>query len=479
MVVIALFGFVWFPGIRAPLSFSFFADLGGACLVFLVLVNLWSCLLAESAIRPRSAASLRGSLCALRGISVLFFSELSLLKFYIYFEISLIPIFLIIIGWGYQIERLGAAKAIILYTIRRSLPLFLLIILSITKGQSVLIGGAAIGPSFRRPFSVAALLAFLVKLPIFFFHIWLPKAHVEAPVVGSIFLAAILLKLGGFGLVKIKRFVRINLFISSGLSSVRVWSFLLVRALCTQTTDIKVLIAFSSVAHMAFILLLLRRGPSNSIACLYLVLVSHGISSSGGFFYSFLIYKVRQTRSILLNKGRRISSGLSLVFWGLICVGIIGGPPSFNLWVEICSFIVLIPQLSAGVKLLFWGALLGGAYSFFLIASPISYNGQFLFWRKKIRPQADLIHLIQVSYTLIRFSFLCPLLLFWKGRLKKPLSFKLNIAKLLLSEEVNTPRPLYSLFDISIQEIKSWVLVNSNLIGINLWLAPQISEHWP
>jgi len=208
----------------------------------------------------------------------------------------------------------GAAKAIILYTIRRSLPLFLLIVLLITKGQSVLFIGGSLDSSLRSPFSLAALLAFLVKLPMFFFHIWLPKAHVEAPVVGSIFLAAILLKLGGFGLIKIKRFIGINLFLSGGLSAVGVWAFLLVRALCTQATDIKVLIAFSSVAHIALVLLLLGRGSFNSVACVYLVLVSHGISSSGGFLYSFLLYKARQTRSILLNKGGRLTSGLSLVF---------------------------------------------------------------------------------------------------------------------------------------------------------------------
>jgi len=108
----------------------------------------------------------------------------------------------------------GAAKAMILYTIRRSLPLFLLIVLSMTKGQSTLLIERVVSSALRSPFSLAALLAFLVKLPIFFFHIWLPKAHVEAPVVGSIFLAAILLKLGGFGLIKMKRFVTMNLFLS-------------------------------------------------------------------------------------------------------------------------------------------------------------------------------------------------------------------------------------------------------------------------
>ena len=420
--------FVWFPGFGAPLSYSFFTEFGGSCLVFLVLVNLWSCLLAEAAIAPPAVKSLRGSLCVLSCISVLFFSELSLLKFYVYFELSLVPIFLIIIGWGYQLERVGAAKAMILYTIRRSLPLFLLIVLSMTKGQSTLLIERVVSSALRSPFSLAALLAFLVKLPIFFFHIWLPKAHVEAPVVGSIFLAAILLKLGGFGLIKMKRFVTMNLFLSRWLSSVRIWAFLGVRALCTQVTDIKVLIAFSSVAHIAFVLLLLRRNSSNAVACVYLVLVRHGVSSSGGFFYRFLIYKIRQTRSMLLNKGSRLTSGLSSVFWGLICVGVIGGPPSFNLWAEICSFMALVPQISSRVKLLFWGALLGGAYSFFLMASPISYNSQFLFWRKNTASQADLVHLTQVTYTLIGFGFLCPLLLFWKGRLKKPLSFKLNIA---------------------------------------------------
>lgn len=150
-----------------------------------------------------------------------------------------------------------------------------------------------------------AYLAFLVKLPIFFFHIWLPKAHVEAPVVGSIFLAAILLKLGGFGLIKIKLFVDVNPALSGGLRAVAAWSALFVGLLCTQARDIKVLIAFSSVAHMALVILMVGTQLEVGRGCGVLILVRHGLSSSAAFFFRFLIYNTSHSRRMLINKRLR------------------------------------------------------------------------------------------------------------------------------------------------------------------------------
>ena len=389
-------------------------DLGAKLLFFLVLINLWSCLLAEFCIQPKKTFFLRRLICRLGAISVCFFSEISFLKFYIYFELSLVPIFLIIIGWGYQIERVSAAKAIILYTIIGSLPLLGVVLRRGGIAQDLLFlkGGRRYDRRVLRIFRGLAYLAFLIKLPIFFCHIWLPKAHVEAPVVGSMFLAAILLKLGGYGLIKIKLFLEINFVGTACLGSVALWSLVFVGALCSQATDIKVLIAFSSVAHISFVILTLRRQLKMATACALLVLVSHGVSSSAAFFFRFLIYKKRQTRSILLNKGGNLSLGLSMLFWGLICLGVIGAPPTFNLWVEICSLIIIILQIERSIKLLFWGILLGGVYRFFLIATPISFNSQFLYLSNIGASRINLIHLIQITFFLISARVLCPIALF-------------------------------------------------------------------
>jgi len=149
-------------------------------------------------------------------------------------------------------------------------------------------------------FSLFLFLAFLVKLPLYFFHIWLPKAHVEAPVVGSIFLAAILLKLGGFGVIQ----VRTYFFLKRKLIFLRIgcWGMLIISFICIQSLDLKVLIAFSSVAHIS--LGILRRFILISIGkliCLFSISV-HRFSSSIIFFQRFLIYKKSNSRRLVLNK---------------------------------------------------------------------------------------------------------------------------------------------------------------------------------
>ena len=392
---------------RIVVSIAYHCDLFSFFLVGLVLINLWSCNLSINTLTVNAGPRLPLLLIALAGVSVLFFLQSCWLKFYIFFELRLVPILLIIIGWGYQIERVKASKAIIIYTVRASLPL-LALLLTLREAGADYIEQFNIWLTHSRLAKTTSFMAagaFLVKLPIIFVHIWLPKAHVEAPVIGSMFLAAILLKLGGIGVVKIKPLLEATQLWDLFFYSTSLWALVVIRRLCIQATDIKVLIAFSSVAHIAVVVLALcrfRRAGAESSA---LILLSHGISSSMAFFFRFLFYKNSHSRNLLLNKRAQVTWGRATVIWVLCCLGVIGAPPTFNLWVEIIAFVSIILASSTSIKFLFWRALLTGAYCFILVSSPLRSNCQFNFAQKEPVRQIDMIHLSYSRLLLVIITF--------------------------------------------------------------------------
>lgn len=314
----------------------------------LVTLTRWVFFLILLGWRPQWAALYIIILLSLFLLLVLTFRSKRFIRFYIFFESSLIPTILLILGWGYQPERLSSSLYFLFYTLFSSLPLLFVILINIDAySSSVLIFWGEGGVIKDKIIFYLVVASFLVKLPIYFVHIWLPKAHVEAPVTGSIILAAVLLKLGGYGLFLVQPLFHCN---SNLLVSLRIVGGGLSCLICLRQCDVKALIAYSSVAHMSLVVLgiMVIRVYSN-LGSIYVIL-SHGLCSSGLFYMSFLFYTRLSTRRFLLTR-RVISFAPFLSFWwiGLTFFNM-GLPPSFNFFSEMYIFIrVVILDWSSAV----------------------------------------------------------------------------------------------------------------------------------
>jgi len=252
------------------------------------------------------------------------FFSLNLIIFYFFFEFSLIPTLLLIIGWGYQPERIQAGVYFLFYTLRASLPLLLGLFHVYSELKTLVF--FFFDPIFLsgltgRIFLFCITMAFLVKMPLFIFHLWLPKAHVEAPVSGSIILAGVLLKLGGFGLYRVIALVPMALLkISSYIVGLCLVRIIYVGLMCCRLNDLKALVAYSSVAHMALVVCGLYTYYIWGFTGCLAIIVSHGISSSGLFCIVNIFYERSHSRRIYLNKGLiLISSVFTLMFFFIVC----------------------------------------------------------------------------------------------------------------------------------------------------------------
>nr|YP_004934904.1 NADH dehydrogenase subunit 4 [Sylvicola fenestralis]AET13129.1 NADH dehydrogenase subunit 4 [Sylvicola fenestralis] len=264
------------------------------------------------------------------------FSSNNLFMFYLFFESSLIPTLFLIMGWGYQPERLQAGVYLLFYTLFASLPM-LIGIFYLYNDMGTLIFYLMMNSSYFNMFIYLSLIgAFLVKMPMFLVHLWLPKAHVEAPVAGSMILAGLLLKLGGYGLLRAFILLpAISLKLNYIWISISLVGGVLVSLICLRQMDLKSLIAYSSVAHMGIVLSGLMTLSYWGFNGSYSLMIAHGLCSSGLFCLANISYERMGSRSMLINKGLLNFMPSMSLWWFLLSSGNMAAPPTLNLLGEI------------------------------------------------------------------------------------------------------------------------------------------------
>lgn len=323
----------WIPSIGASLSLG----IDGISLVLVLLTTLMTPLVLWSSWdvtdRPRGYL---GAFLALETTVLGVFLATDLLAFYVFFEASLVPMYFIIGIWGGNNRRYAAAK-FFLYTLLGGLLMLvaLLGVYGYTGGE----GGAL---SFAYDAAVAAdipaevqtwlflafFLAFAVKVPIFPVHTWLPDAHTEAPTGGSVFLAAILLKMGGFGLLRycLPLFPDATREAVPWILGLSVIGVLYGAAVALVQKDIKKLIAYSSVSHMGFVVLGTFALNETATTAAVVQMVNHGLSTGALFLLIGFLYERRHTREIAAFGGLAKQVPVMAGLWLLVSLSSLALP---------------------------------------------------------------------------------------------------------------------------------------------------------
>uniref|UniRef100_UPI0030FEA74C NADH dehydrogenase subunit 4 n=1 Tax=Vespula orbata TaxID=2684586 RepID=UPI0030FEA74C len=335
---------------------------------YLVILSLWIC---GCMMMIRMSKFIEfGILVLLLSLVVCFFS-LNLLMFYLMFEISLMPIFFMILYGGYSFERYEAIMYMLMYTVVSSMPFLWLMLLIFLHYESLMIMVLSfLILQLEWILFLLCLFGFMVKLPMFLFHIWLPKAHVEAPVYGSMILAGVLLKLGSYGMLRMIQLFFFNMKdYSYMIITLGIVGGVFMSLVCLIQVDMKMLVAYSSIVHMSLLVSGMMTMSKIGMIGGLMMMLAHGLCSSGLFYIVNINYECFGSRLIYMNKGSmNVYPSLSL-FWFLLCSSNLSAPISLNLISEIFLLISLVSWSLVLIIFLVLLCFFSAAYSLYLFSA--------------------------------------------------------------------------------------------------------------
>nr|UUK33592.1 NADH dehydrogenase subunit 4 [Neogobius melanostomus] len=312
-------------------------------------------------------------LVSLQLFLIVAFSATEIILFYVMFEATLIPTLIIITRWGNQAERLNAGTYFLFYTLAGSLPLLiaLLLLQNYTGTLSLLtLQYAPPAPLLTiadKMWWAGCLLAFLVKMPLYGMHLWLPKAHVEAPIAGSMILAAVLLKLGGYGMMRMMIILEpLTKSLSYPFIILALWGVVMTGSICLRQTDLKSLIAYSSVGHMGLVAGgILIQTPWGFTGALILM-IAHGLTSSALFCLANTNYERTHSRTMVLARGLQMALPLMSASWFVTSLANLALPPLPNLMGELMIITSLLTWSWWTIALTGTGTLITAGYSLYM-----------------------------------------------------------------------------------------------------------------
>nr|YP_009306848.1 NADH dehydrogenase subunit 4 [Histiostoma blomquisti]AOR08480.1 NADH dehydrogenase subunit 4 [Histiostoma blomquisti] len=336
------------------------------------------------------------------------FLSISFFLFYVSFELVFLFLFFYLLSLGSSLERIQASFYMFFYTLFFSFP-FLFFILDYTSlfSDFFLFYGYSYYSYF---FWLFMFLVFMVKLPVFGLHSWLLKAHVEAPVSGSMILAGVMLKLGGYGIIRflslVNDYTSFSLLLFTFFFYVGLLGSLFISILCFRQMDLKMAIAYSSIVHMSIMFLgvlsLTLYGWLGGI----LMMVCHGFISPLMFFLMGKAYSVLGSRSILLLKGFLFISSSFCIFWFVSCALNLGLPPFMSFFSEIYIIGSMGSFSFFEWLLLFFICLFTGIYCIYLFISMV--HGSFPYYSVFFLSCLDFLVMFSLSF----FVLFYPLFFF-------------------------------------------------------------------